>query len=362
METNINDEIENAARRIRGEEQKPLRIAVFGQPGAGKSTLINAILGEEVAKSGAGTDTSTSAQRYEYAKSLTAGEVDIWDLPGYGTTRFPAGSFIEKFDVDSFDLFLCVVSGKFTEDDDKLLQEVVKGGRPFVLVSSKFDTRWQPGLTPEEIKQVVRADFEKQLRTDAKHLVFVSVKDGTGLDELHNAIFSLLDEALQAKFAFAAKAYSKRALERKREAAKKVVTKHAILAAANGINPIPGADVAIDVGVLVSCFSSIRDAYGLSDEVIKDPNLIQAVPVANRLLQYVAKDGVIAILKRFAGRQAAKQGAKYIPLAGQLIAASTGFAIAKYAGDTFVDECHEAAEAIFENKLEGTPLLRVVGS
>lgn len=362
MVTNINDEIDNAARRIRGEGRTPLRIAVFGQPGAGKSTLINAILGEEVAKSGAGTDTSTSAQRYEYAKSHTSAEVEFWDLPGYGTTRFPAGSFIEKFDVESFDLFLCVVSGKFTEDDDRLLQEVVKGGRPFVLVSSKFDTRWQPGLTPEEIKHVIRKDFEKQLRTDAEHLVFVSVKDGTGLDELNETIFSLLDEALRAKFAFAAKAYSIEALERKREAAKQVVTEHAILAAINGINPIPVGDVMIDVGLLVNCFSGIRDAYGLTDDVIKDPNLVQAVPVANRLLQYLAKDGVIAILKRFAGRQAAKQGAKYIPIVGQAIAASTGFVIAKLAGNAFVDECHEVAEAIFKSELQGTPLLRVVGS
>lgn len=366
MEKNIKDEIEKAARRIRGEGRKPLRIAVFGQPGAGKSSLINALLGQDVAKVGAEADVTTEARGYAFTNSdseftLESG-MELWDLPGYGTSKFPAGAFIEKFDVRSFDLFICAVSGKFTDDDDKLLQDVVESGRPYVLASTKFDTRWQPGLTPDEIKQVIRKDFAKHLRTDAGRLVLVSVKDGTGLEELNAAISSLLDEALRAKFAFAAKAYSLEALERKREAAKAVVTEHALLAAANGINPIPGADVAIDVGLLVRCFSSIRDAYGLSDAVIKDPNLVQVVPVANRLLQYLAKDGVIAILKRFAGRQAAKQGAKYIPLVGPVIAASTGFVIAKLAGNAFVDECHEVAEAIFKSELQGTPLLRVVGS
>lgn len=65
------------------EKEQKVRICLFGQPGAGKSSLINELIGEKKAKVGTGTDTTKEAQVIE------SGSVVYVDLPGYDTARFP---------------------------------------------------------------------------------------------------------------------------------------------------------------------------------------------------------------------------------------------------------------------------------
>lgn len=74
----------------------------FGQPGAGKSSLINELIGEKKAKVGTGTDTTKEAQVIE------SGSVVYVDLPGYDTARFPKKGYFSHFDPLQYDLFLCI--------------------------------------------------------------------------------------------------------------------------------------------------------------------------------------------------------------------------------------------------------------
>ena len=57
------------------------------------------------------------------------------------------------------------------------------------------------------------------------------------------------------------------------------------------------------------------------------------------------------LLKSFAGRQAVKTFAKYIPFIGQAIAAGLGYAITSNVGNSYLSDCHELAEEILNNKL-----------
>src|SRR4051812_13544174 len=77
-----------------------VRVAFFGQPGSGKSSLINAITGQKLAQVGVETDVTRTMKRYEWNGLV------LCDLPGYGTTRFPAETFMNDFDVLSFDIIL----------------------------------------------------------------------------------------------------------------------------------------------------------------------------------------------------------------------------------------------------------------
>ena len=47
-------------------DNKKVKIAFFGQPGAGKSSLINELVGKKVAETGNSTDTTQRAQIIEY--------------------------------------------------------------------------------------------------------------------------------------------------------------------------------------------------------------------------------------------------------------------------------------------------------
>ncbi len=94
----IHDEAEKIRRKLDEENGTTVSVALFGQPGAGKSSLINKIVGQKVAEVGVETDKTVAAASYE-AKGLR-----FVDLPGYGTKNFPKESYFQKFDIQQFDL------------------------------------------------------------------------------------------------------------------------------------------------------------------------------------------------------------------------------------------------------------------
>ena len=64
-------------------DEENVRIVLFGQPGSGKSSLINAVCGREAVKTGELMEPTTDAVVVEN------GDVTFIDLPGYGTDGFP---------------------------------------------------------------------------------------------------------------------------------------------------------------------------------------------------------------------------------------------------------------------------------
>lgn len=101
----IDDEAARLRAQLAAEDGVTVSVGLFGQPGAGKSSLINALVGGDVAAVGVRTDTTTGREEYEW-NGLT-----LVDRPGYGTARFPAGDYVARFDVLGFDLLLCVFDG-----------------------------------------------------------------------------------------------------------------------------------------------------------------------------------------------------------------------------------------------------------
>ena len=67
------------------------KIAFVGQPGAGKSSIINGLLCEKAAEVGQGTDITREAAEYTYSFNR------LVDLPGYGTDMFRFEDWKEKF-------------------------------------------------------------------------------------------------------------------------------------------------------------------------------------------------------------------------------------------------------------------------
>lgn len=101
----IENEAEQILRKLEEELSTKVSIALFGQPGAGKSSLINKILGKKVAEVGVETDKTIEEASYE------ANGLKFVDLPGYGTKNFPKDTYFQRFNIQQFDLFLCVTSG-----------------------------------------------------------------------------------------------------------------------------------------------------------------------------------------------------------------------------------------------------------
>ena len=110
------------------------------------------------------------------------------------------------------------------------------------------------------------------------------------------------------------------------------------------------------MSVLVKLFSELRDCFGLSDSLLgtlKESAVPAVSTLANNVVRYAAKEGVLLLLKQFLGRQLIKTVAKYIPFIGQAIAASTGFAITYSVGKSYLGDCYELSEKILSKQLEG---------
>jgi len=343
----IHDEAQKIRAKLDQENRTTVSVALFGQPGAGKSSLINKIVGKKVAEVGVETDKTIEAASYE-AKGLK-----FVDLPGYGTKNFPKETYFQKFNIQEFDLFLCVTSGKLHQADTEFFQELAKRGKVCIFVVNKHDDLWEEGVTIEELERRKTNDIKKHVEKHVK-IIFTSCKKETGLDILNIEIQNNLDGAKRERWARGAQAYSARFLQEKRTACEKYVSYASGAAAANGINPVPGTDIAVDISIIVTLFKEIRSNYGLNDNFLT--NLKQSsIPVvgrlANNVVQYAAKEGILILLKSFAGRQVVKSFAKYIPFIGQAIAASIGYAITSNVGNSYLNDCHQLAEEILNNKL-----------
>jgi len=344
----ISDEAEEIRKKLDEENSTKVSVALFGQPGAGKSTLINKIVGKKVAEVGVETDKTVQAASYE-EKGLK-----FVDLPGYGTKNFPKETYFSKFGILGFDLFLCVISGKLHHADTEFFQQLTRRGKVCIFVVNKHDELWEDGLTIEELEKNKLDDITKHVGQSIQ-LIFTSCRKNTGLDALNTEIQRNLEGAKRERWVRGAKAYSARFLQQKRESCEKSVTYAAIAASVNAINPIPGVDVALDISIIVQLFAQIRDDYGLSTNFLaslKQSPIPVVGKLANNVVQYAAKEGIVQLIQSVAGKQAVKAFTKYIPFIGQAVAAGVGYAVTSNAGNIYLRNCHELAEEALKNNLK----------
>lgn len=241
----ISEDEQRIKRKLEEERQTTVSVALFGQPGAGKSSLINKLVGEKVAETGVETDKTVEAASYE-AKGIR-----FVDLPGYGTKQFPKETYFSKFNIDSFDLFLCVTSGKLHAADTEFFSELSRKGKICIFVVNKHDELWEDNVSIEDLEERKRQDISKHLGQPIK-VRFTSCRLNTGLNELTLDIYSKLDTAKRERWARSAKAYSKEFLDEKKAACERYIAIAAGASATNALNPIPGLDLAVDLGVLTS--------------------------------------------------------------------------------------------------------------
>lgn len=345
---NLKEETDRLRLELEKLDEVKVRVALFGQPGAGKSSLINALIGRDVAEAGERTDTTVVAQRYHHDG------VEYTDLPGFGTTRFPADTYWERFQISEHDLLLCVKDGKFTLEDDRLFfDELWKRGKVCIFVHNKLDTLWSSVKTLDQVKEELTTELNQRIAPHIAPLVFTSCRTREGLDELERTIWAQLPEAKRERWERAVAAYSEEWLDRKRKVIEREVYVCAALSAANGFNPIPGADLAIDLSTLAGLLVRIRGHYGLTDKRLE--RYLQVAPAAkivvDKLLQYATREGLFRLLRRFASQTMQRQVSKFIPLVGQSIAAMVGYGVTLQVGFEFLDTCHKLARELLEAEL-----------
>ncbi len=175
-------------------EGKPLQIAVLGRPNAGKSTLVNAILGEDRLLTGpeAGITRDAIGVELEWGGR----PVRIFDTAGL-RKRARIEKKLEKLSVaDALRavrfaevvVILMDNASAFETQDLRLADLAEREGRAVVLAVSKWDVEEARGSRLAELKEM-QGRLLPQL--SGAPLVTVSAMTGRGLDRLREAVFEM---------------------------------------------------------------------------------------------------------------------------------------------------------------------------
>lgn len=348
------EELKEIRRRLAKKEQTIVKIALVGQPGAGKSSVINKLIGKELFETGVHTDTTVES------KEVSWQDLKIADLPGYDTKRFPFEKWCEEFRVEDYDLYLFVFAGKLHDADTKLFTKFKEWNNvrkhPYFIVRNKEDNIWADGKTLEELKKEIEQDVRSKMSDNDVKVHFTSCRTGTGFEELKEDIFnSGIENVKKDKIIAAVKATCIADLDNKRKICLDKIDEYALVVAGNALNPFPGVDVAVDVTAFYKMAKKIRETFGL-DETAVERYMTVLGPVfnklANKVLEYLTKEGILLVIKQVAGRYVQKQALKWLPIVGQGFAAFAGFTMTKSLGESYINNCYEVAKEIMEYEIK----------
>ncbi|XP_076733711.1 interferon-inducible GTPase 5-like [Maylandia zebra] len=350
-----------------------LNIAITGESGAGKSTFVNALRDlpdddERAAPTGV-TETTSEVTPYPHPKYPN---VTLWDLPGIGTTRFPAKKYLKLFGFEKFDFFIIISDTRFTENDVKLAQEIQRMKKKFYFVRSKIDNNMRAERRKRDFNEgkaltKIRDDCVKGLQTQGIESPQVFLVSSF---ELHLYNFSLLHETLDRDLPAhkrdallrAMPNFNPEIIRKKKQALKSKVKYWATLSAAGAAVPVPGLSIAVDAVLLVGVVTDYVFAFGLDVPSLMRLSDRTGVPYADLCAVIISPLAAVEITKKLlltviaqlgavAALIAAEEVLRWIPFIGILVSAglsgTTTYKILKLILDKLADD----AQRVFERAL-----------
>ncbi|HBZ97532.1 MAG TPA: ribosome biogenesis GTPase Der [Phycisphaerales bacterium] len=197
--TELNDCIWRRLEHVEVLDQRDeeMKVAIVGKRNAGKSTLINALAGEErvIVSEIAGTTRDSIDVRFEMKdRSFLA-----IDTAGLRKRKSFAGSIdyyayhrmLQSIRRAEVVLFMIDATEPISKVDQKLGQELQRQFKPTVLVVNKWD-QVGDGVTPDDYLEYLT----RQLRgLDFAPIVMVSAKEGEGLEDVVAMAFNLYEQS-----------------------------------------------------------------------------------------------------------------------------------------------------------------------
>jgi len=300
-------------------ESMVVQIAAFGMVGRGKSSLLNALVGEEVFVTGPLHGVTRDAQMVNWSISeevlgtLKAtlpsngqSQVELIDTPGLdevdGETRAALAEQIAK----QADLILFVIAGDMTKIEQLALSELRKVGKPIILVFNKVDQypetdritiyekirddRVRELLSPAEIVMVSAAPLVRIAVQNPDGTRSVKLKKGKSqVEELKLKILEVLHREGKALVALNTMLYAdhvnEQLVERKliirEENANQLIWKAVITKAlAIALNPVTVVDILSAVIIDISLILGLSKLYGIPMTETGAVKLLQKIAVS----------------------------------------------------------------------------------
>ncbi len=162
-----------------------LKISIIGRPNAGKSTLVNQLLGEERVL--VSPESGTTRDSIEVPLKANSKEITLIDTAGMRrkrsikeeTEKFSVSKSVESIKKANVVILLLDSSEDIVDQDIHLLGLTLTIGRPVVIAANKLD------ILSEERKVELENNINRKIRF-AQYLEphFISAKKGTGVKKL----------------------------------------------------------------------------------------------------------------------------------------------------------------------------------
>ncbi len=164
-------------------------IGIIGQPNVGKSTLLNRIVGEELAIVTPKPQTTRHRISGIYNREKT--QYVFLDTPGYHRSNIALGQYMGHVVdqvIEESDVCLLLVEPRTDnpELDEQLWDRLRHKTQSPIVVINKADTM------DKEIWEGIAKDYQK--KWNLKELFFISAKEGDGVGELLDALENRLPE------------------------------------------------------------------------------------------------------------------------------------------------------------------------
>ncbi|CAI5669910.1 unnamed protein product [Oreochromis niloticus] len=259
----------------------PLNIAITGQSESGKSTFVNALRGKKSKDEGvAPTSMTQNTLKCTSYPHPDYPNVTLWDLPGIGTTTFPADKYLELVEFEKFDFFIIISDTRFRENDVKLAQEIQRMKKKFYFVRSKIDKNihdeeGKKDFSKEGILRKIRDDSVQGLTDLGIESPQVFLVSGF---ELHLYDFSLLHETLERELPahkrdallFAMPNINLEIISKKKEDFQSRIKYYSSLSAAVAAVPVPGLSAAtFNLSLITSVVTDYVAGFGLDKQSLE---------------------------------------------------------------------------------------------
>ncbi len=189
-------ELDEDGNIINEVDAKPMQIAVIGRPNAGKSTLINKIIGEDRLLTG--PEAGITRDSISVMTNWSGHEMRIFDTAGMRKRAKVQGK-LEKLSVSDglravkfaeVVVVLLDAAIPFEQQDLRIADLAEREGRAVVVAVNKWDVEDEKQQKLRDLKE----SFERLLpQLRGAPLVTVSAKTGRGLDRLNEAIIKAHD-------------------------------------------------------------------------------------------------------------------------------------------------------------------------
>ncbi|BAU64033.1 hypothetical protein STA3757_14020 [Stanieria sp. NIES-3757] len=289
-------------------EHSLVQIAAFGMVGRGKSSVLNALLGQEIFTAGPLhgvtnkidsanwqltpeklANTEENLQTLTISTGIGKSKIQLIDTPGIDEVNGEAREALACDLAKQVDLILFVIAGDLTQVEYNALSRLREAGKPILLVFNKIDQypeadrlaiyqkirdeRVKQLLSPEEIVMVAASPLESQaIRQADGRLKVQRHRQQPQIDSLKLKILEILNREGKSLIALNSMLFAdevneqilQRKLEIREEAANRLIQKGVMFkAVAIALNPVTAIDLFTGAVIDIAIIIALSRLYGI---------------------------------------------------------------------------------------------------